>query len=230
MPEHELTPEDTRRLRGLFLTLRAVVISMGAIMGNEAGALETKEDHRRRLNRERQAKFQARRANAPLTLPNALPNATPNAFRNARISSSNRINNLELPRILGENLEPGSAREGKTNASANASANASPNAPITLPNAVNGLRGCVPGTRLTVGLWEEMQGWLDECTVFRGSKRLRNPLFWDAETTATPDVDHETEVKKAQAWILANPSKAPKSDFARFLHSWFARAQEHVDG
>lgn len=35
------------------------------------------------------------------------------------------------------------------------------------------------------------------------------------------------EIKKAQAWIHANPRKAPKTDFARFLNNWLSRGWEN---
>ena len=34
----------------------------------------------------------------------------------------------------------------------------------------------------------------------------------------------ETELKKARAWLVINPHKAPKKNFERFLNSWFSRA------
>jgi hypothetical protein len=37
--------------------------------------------------------------------------------------------------------------------------------------------------------------------------------------------DVETELKKAAAWILANPQAAPKSNFSRFVHAWLSRQQ-----
>lgn len=35
------------------------------------------------------------------------------------------------------------------------------------------------------------------------------------------------EIKKAHAWIHANPRKAPKTDFARFLNNWLSRGWEN---
>lgn len=35
------------------------------------------------------------------------------------------------------------------------------------------------------------------------------------------------ELKKAVTWILANPSKAPKSNYARFFTNWLSRGWEH---
>jgi len=37
--------------------------------------------------------------------------------------------------------------------------------------------------------------------------------------------DVEAELKKASAWIVSNPSLAPKQNYARFLNSWLARQQ-----
>ena len=37
--------------------------------------------------------------------------------------------------------------------------------------------------------------------------------------------DVEAELKKSAAWLLSNPSKAPKSNFARFVNAWLARQQ-----
>lgn len=37
----------------------------------------------------------------------------------------------------------------------------------------------------------------------------------------------DLEIKKAQAWIHANPRKAPKTDFARFLNNWLSRGWEN---
>lgn len=42
---------------------------------------------------------------------------------------------------------------------------------------------------------------------------------------AYPRVDLGAQVKKAAAWCVSNPRKAPKSDFDRFLNSWLSRAE-----
>lgn len=34
------------------------------------------------------------------------------------------------------------------------------------------------------------------------------------------------EVKKAYAWVLANPGRAPRANFGRFYNSWLARSWE----
>lgn len=38
-------------------------------------------------------------------------------------------------------------------------------------------------------------------------------------------VDLTAELNKAAAWILSNPHVAPKSQFGRFLNTWFSRQQ-----
>jgi hypothetical protein len=42
---------------------------------------------------------------------------------------------------------------------------------------------------------------------------------------AYPAVDVEAEIKRAFAWTVANPSKAPRKNFARFLNGWVGRAK-----
>ena len=48
-------------------------------------------------------------------------------------------------------------------------------------------------------------------------------LVW-AETYPKDFLDEE--LKKARAWVLSNPHKAPKSAWGRFFNSWFARGWE----
>ena len=42
---------------------------------------------------------------------------------------------------------------------------------------------------------------------------------------AYPSCDLVVELKKAAAWIVSNPHLAPKSQFGRFLNTWFAKQQ-----
>ena len=42
---------------------------------------------------------------------------------------------------------------------------------------------------------------------------------------AYPGVNIEAELRRASAWIVSNPTSAPKSNFARYLNSWLAREQ-----
>jgi hypothetical protein len=43
---------------------------------------------------------------------------------------------------------------------------------------------------------------------------------------AYPRVDIDGELRKAAAWIIANPRRAPRKDLRRFLTSWLSRASE----
>jgi hypothetical protein len=45
---------------------------------------------------------------------------------------------------------------------------------------------------------------------------------------AYPSCDLVVELKKAAAWIVSNPHLAPKSQFGRFLNTWFARQQNQL--
>lgn len=55
--------------------------------------------------------------------------------------------------------------------------------------------------------------------------KLRDPSWWRAELRANPGVDLAKEVLKAEAWLTSNPSRAPRKQAARFLHTWLARAE-----
>ena len=46
--------------------------------------------------------------------------------------------------------------------------------------------------------------------------------------SACPGVDIPTELIKAAAWIMSNPTLAPKTQFSRFLLSWFSRTQDRL--
>ena len=42
---------------------------------------------------------------------------------------------------------------------------------------------------------------------------------------AYPGLDISSEVGKAYAWCVSNPSRAPKKDYARFLNAWLSRCK-----
>lgn len=59
--------------------------------------------------------------------------------------------------------------------------------------------------------------------------RLNQPAFWQATIRATNGhVEYAAELLKAEAWLMANPTRAPRKDLARFVHNWMARAGERV--
>jgi hypothetical protein len=66
---------------------------------------------------------------------------------------------------------------------------------------------------------------LDDCPAFRAVSRLRATSYWQAQLQAY-NADFPIEVRKAQAWLAANPRRI-KGDMPRFLSNWFARA--HVE-
>jgi hypothetical protein len=57
--------------------------------------------------------------------------------------------------------------------------------------------------------------------------RLNEPKFWQATIRATQArVEYAAELLKAEAWLMANPTRAPRKDLARFVHNWMLRAGE----
>ena len=51
------------------------------------------------------------------------------------------------------------------------------------------------------------------------------PEQLEAWRAAYGSVDIDSELKKAAAWIVSNPMKAPKNQLGRFLNTWFSRTQ-----
>jgi len=56
--------------------------------------------------------------------------------------------------------------------------------------------------------------------------RLRSSVFWQAQIQTNGSVDLPAEILKAEAWLVANPARAPRKDLARFLNNWLTRAKE----
>ena len=69
---------------------------------------------------------------------------------------------------------------------------------------------------------------LDACPAFRGVARLRSASYWQAQLEAY-NTDFPTELRNAQAWVAANPTRAPHKDMPRFLSNWFKRAHREED-
>ena len=68
---------------------------------------------------------------------------------------------------------------------------------------------------------------LDRAPILGAVDRLRRPEFWQAEVRANPGVPYADEILKAEAWLSANPSRAPRKDFPRFVHTWLGRADRN---
>lgn len=70
---------------------------------------------------------------------------------------------------------------------------------------------------------------LDRSARLGAAPRLRSPEFWQAEArAANGTVDLAAEILKAEAWLVANPGRAPHKDLPRFVHNWLSRAKERV--
>ena len=69
---------------------------------------------------------------------------------------------------------------------------------------------------------------LSRCRVVTQQAKVSEPGFWLAQIRAHPTVDFPKALLAAEAWCVSNPVKAPKRDFARFLHSWFGREAERA--
>jgi hypothetical protein len=69
---------------------------------------------------------------------------------------------------------------------------------------------------------------LDKCPHFTAVARLHDPAFWQAMVRAYPGVDFAAELFEAQGWVVANPTRAPKSDYPAFLRRWFSKAHAEV--
>ena len=66
---------------------------------------------------------------------------------------------------------------------------------------------------------------LSKSRILGAVVRLKAAEYWQAEVRANPGVDFGAEVLKAEAWMMANPDRAPRKNYARFLHTWLSRAE-----
>ena len=121
------------------------------------------------------------------------------------LTSESRV----LPRA--ESREPGTADSGGE-------------LPPVAADAQPGELPALPLNGHLFALWPEIQRALTRCQVLGQVSTLRQADWWLAELEANPTVDLVTEVLKAEAWIHANPERAPRSRHRRFLHGWLGRA------
>ena len=66
---------------------------------------------------------------------------------------------------------------------------------------------------------------LDRAPKLGADRRIRTPVYWQALVRAHGGVDYGHEVLKAEAWMVANPARAPRKNLARFLATWIGRAE-----
>jgi hypothetical protein len=72
---------------------------------------------------------------------------------------------------------------------------------------------------------------LAQCPKLGQVPKLQTAEYWRAEYRACPDVEHSQQLFMAEAWLTANPGRAPRKDLARFVHNWLSKAQaEAHDG
>lgn len=74
-----------------------------------------------------------------------------------------------------------------------------------------------------------IQDALKRTTLLGQVPRLQTSAFWQAQVRANAGVNFGEEILKAEAWLAANPARAPKKDLARFLHTWLSRAERPPD-
>lgn len=79
---------------------------------------------------------------------------------------------------------------------------------------------------------DDIETALRRCPVLSQARGLHNPGWWRAEIRANNShrIDYPAELLKAEAWLTTNPARAPRKDFPRFMHAWFARAGERNGG
>ena len=74
-----------------------------------------------------------------------------------------------------------------------------------------------------------IQETLKRCPMLGTVSRLQQAAFWQAQVRANAGVNFAAELLKAEAWLSANPTRAPRKDLARFLNSWLSKADRETD-
>jgi len=98
---------------------------------------------------------------------------------------------------------------------------------VTEQTSLNGVAGSPtpPPVPVQFEIPNSIRTALSKSPILGKAITLQRPGFWQAEVRANPGVDFAAEVLKAEAWIAANPGRAPRRDHGRFLHNWLARAE-----
>lgn len=69
-----------------------------------------------------------------------------------------------------------------------------------------------------------------QCPRLGKAPRLQTPAYWQAQIRAFSGVDFVGEVRKAEAWLTANPSRATRyRQLDRFLANWLSRAADDLE-
>jgi hypothetical protein len=90
--------------------------------------------------------------------------------------------------------------------------------PPTIPIPIPGMPPTPPASASRRIKFDAHQGWTGIVEADR--------LAW---AEAYPSVDVTRELAKARVWMVSNPGRAPRSQFARFLNGWFGRAQKDAE-
>jgi hypothetical protein len=98
---------------------------------------------------------------------------------------------------------------------------------------LKGSEGLTPPTReesrIEFKVNDEIRSALKQAPTLGAVPRLWSVEFWRAEIRANGELDMPAEILRAEAWMVANPGKAPRKDLPRFLHNWLARADRDVE-
>lgn len=76
---------------------------------------------------------------------------------------------------------------------------------------------------------DDLKAILESTRHFQSLAHDRYGAWWDATIKAFdpyPFFYFDEEIRKADAWCLANGQRKPKSNFQRFLTTWFNRSIE----
>lgn len=82
-----------------------------------------------------------------------------------------------------------------------------------------------PPSAIAFEIPESVRQALTRAPILGAVKRLQEPAWWQAQVRANGrrGIDFAAELLKAEAWLTTNPRRAPKHDYARFLHTWLGR-------
>lgn len=101
------------------------------------------------------------------------------------------------------------------------------NGAVSLQNAAASVSPGPPSSALSerFKIPASVETALGKSRILGSAVRLKTAEFWQAEVRANPGVNFAAEILKAEAWMAANPERAPRKNFARFLHTWLGRAE-----
>jgi hypothetical protein len=76
---------------------------------------------------------------------------------------------------------------------------------------------------------ESIKTALASTRLLNATPKLWDPSFWQSNIRATNGrIEYAQEILKAEAWLAANPTRAPRKDLARFFNNWLSRIGERA--